>query len=80
MIMSSYLYTFTVLDGSVILSVILFVRYRNHFPVVQFQNQAHIRNPHDPAEVFKTMGRPRRPLKGAPEALETWGASYVSRV
>ena len=34
----------------------LSVRYRNHFPVVQFQNQAHIRNPHDPAEVFKTMG------------------------
>ena len=29
-----YLYTNTVLDGS----VILFVRYRNHFPVVQFQS------------------------------------------
>ena len=37
-------------------SVILSVRYRNHFPVVQFQNQAHIWNPYDPAEVFKTMG------------------------
>ena len=49
---SGNLYTYTVLDGSVTLSV----RYRNHFPVVQFQNQAHIRNPHDPAEVFKTVG------------------------
>ena len=50
------LYSNTVLDGCVILSVCgLFVRYRNHFPVVQFQNQAHIRNPHDPAEVFKTI-------------------------
>ena len=47
----------------------MFVRYRNHFPVVQFQNQAHIRNSHDPVEVFKTtgaagarkMGRHRRP-------------------
>ena len=37
-------------------SVILFVRYRNYFPVVQFQNKAHIRNPHDPVEVSKTMG------------------------
>ena len=31
---SSRVYTNTVLDGC----VILFVRYRNHFPVVQFQN------------------------------------------
>ena len=45
-----------VLDGCVILSVCLFVRYRNHFPVVQFQNQAQIQNPHDPAEVFKLWG------------------------
>ena len=37
-----YLYTNTLLDGSVTLSVTLSVRYRNHFPVVQFQNQAHI--------------------------------------
>ena len=35
--------------------VCLFVRYRNYLPVVQFQNQAHIRNPHGPAEVFKTI-------------------------
>ena len=38
----AYLYNNTVLDGSVILSVILSVclsvRYRNHFPAVQFQN------------------------------------------
>ena len=33
-----YLYTNTVLDGSVTLSVTLSVRYRNHFRVVQFQN------------------------------------------
>ena len=33
-----YLYTDTVLSGSVCLSVRLFVRYRNHLPVVQFQN------------------------------------------
>ena len=51
------LYTNTVLDDPVILSVNLFVRYRNHFPVVQFKNQAHIRNLHDPADVCKTMGR-----------------------
>ena len=52
------------------LSVILSVRYRNHFPVVQFQNQAHIRNPHETGQVFKTiwgpggtryLGRRRRP-------------------
>ena len=34
----AYLYYNTVLDVGMILSVILFVRYRNHFPVVQFQN------------------------------------------
>ena len=39
------------MDGS----VILFVRYRNHFPVVQFQNQAHIRNPHGTGQVIKTI-------------------------
>ena len=52
-----------VLNGAVILSVcdtvclsvILFVRYRNHFPVVQFQNQAHIRNPHGTGQVFKSI-------------------------
>ena len=58
-----YLYANTVLDGSVILSVILFVRYRNHFPVVQFQNQAHIRNPHDTGQVYKT-------IQGAADAPE----------
>ena len=31
---------------AVILGFCLFVRYRNPFPVVQFQNQAHIRNPY----------------------------------
>ena len=45
------LYTNMVLDGS----VILFVRYRNHFTVVQFQNQAHIWNPHGTGQVFKTI-------------------------
>ena len=50
------LYTNTVLDGtSVFDSVILSVRYRNHFPVVQFQNQAHIWNPHGTGPVFKTI-------------------------
>ena len=33
-----HLHTNTVLDGSVTLSVCLSVRYRNHFPAVQFQN------------------------------------------
>jgi len=33
----------------------LSVRYRNHFPVVQFQNQAHIWNPHGTGQVFKTI-------------------------
>ena len=41
------LYTNTVVDGC----VILFVRYRNNFPVVQFQNQAHIRNPHETGQI-----------------------------
>ena len=47
----TYLYINTVMDGS----VILFVRYRNHFPVVQFQNQAHIQNSHDTGQVCKTI-------------------------
>ena len=35
--------------------MILSVRYRNHFPVVQFQNQAHIWNPHGTGHVCKTI-------------------------
>ena len=35
--------------------VCLFVRYRNLLPVVQFQNQAHIRNPHGTGQVFKII-------------------------
>ena len=54
-----YLYTNTVLDGSVILSVclsvILSIRYRNHFPVVQFHNQTHIWNPYGTGQVIKTI-------------------------
>ena len=53
------LYTNTVLGGSVILSirdsVIPSVRYRNHFPVDQFQNQAHIWNPQGTGHVFKPI-------------------------
>ena len=57
---SPYLYTNTVLDvTSVCPSVILSVRYRNHFPVVQFQNQAHIWNPHGTGHVFKTIWAPQ---------------------
>ena len=55
-------------------SVILSVRYRNHFPVVQFQNQAHIWNPRGTGHIFKTLWGPRRPLKRAPEAPKIWGA------
>ena len=40
---------------SLCLSVILSVRYRNHFPVVQFPNQAYIWNPHGKGQVFKTI-------------------------
>ena len=51
-----YLYTNTVLDvTSVCPSVILSVRYRNHFPVVRFQNRAHIWNPHGTGHVCKTI-------------------------
>ena len=61
-----YLCTNTVLDGSVILpvclSVILLLSYRNHFPIVQFQNQAHIRNPHKTGQALKTIWG----AKGAP--------------
>ena len=60
---SVYLYNNTVLDVGMILSVILFVHYRNHFPVVRFQNQAHIWNPHGTGHGFKTIwgaaGAPR---------------------
>ena len=35
--------------------MILSVRYRNHFPDVQFKNQAHIRNPHGTGQIFKTI-------------------------
>ena len=38
------LYSNTVLDGSV-----------KHFPVVKFQKQAHILNPHGTGHVFKTI-------------------------
>ena len=68
-------------------SVILSVRYRNHFPIVQFQNLAHIWNPHGMGHIFKTIwGAPNGfkgalfPFKmvlngkGAPEAPEIWGA------
>ena len=37
------------------LCLFLFVRYRNHFPVVQVQNQAHIRNPHGTDQVCKKL-------------------------
>ena len=72
-----YLYTNTVLDGSVNLSVChsvnlslclslcLSVCNRNHFPVVQLQNQAHIWNPRGTGHVFKTIwGAPGAPWKG----------------
>ena len=51
-------------------SVILSVRYRNHFPIVQFQNQAHIWNPRGTGHVFKPFGAPQaapeRGARGAP--------------
>ena len=78
------LYSNTVLDGSVILSVsvILFVRYRNLFPVVRFQNQAHIRNPHGTGQVYKTIwGAAGTPIfycfiaaKGSVSRRPEWGA------
>ena len=39
----------------------LSIRYRNHFPVVQFQNEAHIRNPQSPAEVLRLFGGLKAP-------------------
>ena len=52
---------------SVCMSVILSVRYRNHFPVVQFQNQAHIWNPRGTGHVFKTIwGAAGAPWKRRP--------------
>ena len=75
------LYTNTVLDGtSVCDSVILSVRYRNHFPVVQFQNQAHIWNPRGTGHVFKTffLSPPKAAWadapSGTPLAPQIWGA------
>ena len=47
----AYLYYNTVL----VVSVILFVGYKNHLTVVQFKNQAHIWNPHGTGQVFKTI-------------------------
>ena len=52
-------------------SVILSVRYRNHFPVIQFQNQAHIWNPRGTGHIFKTIwGAPGTPERGAPGTPE----------
>ena len=59
-----YIYTNTVLDGSVNLSVILFVRYRNHFPVVQFQNQAHSESSWHGSSFYNHLGHRRRPKFG----------------
>ena len=70
--------------------VCLFVRFRNHLPVVQFQNLAHIRNPHGTTEVFKTISgaegnsfflTPSKPADsaapyGAPEAPQMFFLSY----
>ena len=60
--------------------MILFVRCRNHFPVAQFQNQAHIRNPHGTGQVFNTiwsalgapiflLSAPKTVLAAAPSGL-----------
>ena len=53
--------------------MILFVRYRNHFPVVRFQNQAHIWNHHGTGHDWVNYadaptGAPRRPNYGVPMA------------
>ena len=75
---STNLYTNTVLDGS----VILFIRYRNHFPVVQFQNPAHIRNHHGTGQVFKIIwgaaGTPKKIFfyRRRPE----WGAQGTPNI
>ena len=74
------LYTNTVLDGSVALSV----RYRNHFPVVQFKNQTHIRNSHGMGQAFKIIwGAACDPnflfitAKGGVRRRPLWGAGGV---
>ena len=63
--------------------MILFVRYRSQFPVVQFQNQAYIRNPHETGQVFKIIwgapgAPPKRGAEGAPHFFfhcrPEWGA------
>ena len=68
-------------------SVILSVRYRNHFPFVQFQNQAHIWNPRGTGHIFKTIwgapGTPRkgcqmRPKFGAPMAPQIFFLLFLS--
>ena len=59
--------TNTVLDGSVTLSVCDFVClsvcYRNHFPVVRFQNQActYLESPWNGSRFKNHLGRRRRP-------------------
>ena len=54
-------------------SVILSVRYRNHFPVGQFQNQANIWNPRGAGHVFKTIWGSQAPgiwdAEGAPNSF-----------
>ena len=57
-------------------SVILSVRYKNHFPVVQFQNQAHILNPHGTGHVFKPFGAPQAP----PEKGAEGGPNYLKKL
>ena len=61
-----YIYTIYIrirywVGGSVRPLVCLSVHDRNHLPVVQFQIQAHIRNPHDPAEAVRPFGAPQAP-------------------
>ena len=58
-------------------SVCLFVRYRNHFAVVKFQTQAHIRNPHGISEVLRPFGEPKAELpEGERKAAE--GGRFAS--
>ena len=51
----------------------LFIRYRNHFPGIKFQNQTHIRNPHGTGKVLKPFGAPRAPPTIWAAVKTIWG-------
>ena len=58
----------------------LFVRYRNHYPVVLFQNQAHIQNPHGMGQAFKTFAPNYSFFLSPPKAADSAAPSWAPQI